>query len=377
VSSDEPRARPRTSTRDPEDLRRRLEHWIARQLPADASPRIAGLDAPSSSGMSSETLLFELERRDAAGPRREALVARLAPPADAMPVFPRYDLELQSQLMRGVAQHSRVPVPRVRWYEPDPLVLGSAFFVMERVEGLVPPDLLPYNFGESWLSDARPEQLARLEHATLAVLAQLHAIPDASARFPLLSPPQGVSALCAHVQGQRDYMEWTLGSKPSPLLERVFGWLESNWPASEAPTVLSWGDSRIGNVIYRDFEPVAVLDWEMAALGPPELDLGWLLYMHRFFEDVAALAGRPGLPVLLERERVARSYEELSGHRPRDLDWYTLYAALRYAIIGARIHLRQVHFGEAERPADPDALIPNRAALEAMLAGTYWSSIRR
>ena len=113
-----------------------------------------------------------------------------------------------------------------------------------------------------------------------------------------------------------------------------------------------------------------------SSLTALQLDLGWLIYMHRFFEDIAASAGLPGLPDFLERERIAQLYEQLSGHRPRDLDWYTLYAALRYAIIGARIHLRQVHFGEAERPADPDALIPNRAALEAMLAGSYWHSAR-
>jgi aminoglycoside phosphotransferase (APT) family kinase protein len=375
VATSEPRSRPRTSTRDPEELRVRLERWIALQLPASAAPRILELRAPASSGMSSETLLFELERRDAGEPQREPLVARLAPPADAVPVFRHYDLALQSQLMRRVAERSRVPVPRVRWSESDAAFLGTPFFVMDRVEGVVPPDLLPYNFGDSWVSRAKPEERARLERSTLAVLAELHAIPDAPATFPFLAA-QG-SALRAHVQDQRSYMEWTLGAERSPLLERVFAWLEAHWPRSESPSVLSWGDSRIGNVIYRDFEPVAVLDWEMAALGPPELDLGWLIYMHRFFEDLAAAARLPGLPDLLERERVARSYEQLSGHRPRDLDWYTLYAALRYAIIGARIQLRQVHFGEAQRPADPDALIPNRPALEAMLAGCYWDPLRR
>ena len=58
-----------------------------------------------------------------------------------------------------------------------------------------------------------------------------------------------------------------------------------HWPADEGPTVLSWGDSRIGNVMYRDFEPVAVLDWEMAGLGPREVDVGWFIYAHRVFEE--------------------------------------------------------------------------------------------
>ena len=51
--------------------------------------------------------------------------------------------------------------------------------------------------------------------------------------------------------------------------------------------MVSWGDARIGNMMYRDFEPVAVLDWEMAGLGPRELDLGWMIFLHRFFQDLA------------------------------------------------------------------------------------------
>ena len=62
----------------------------------------------------------------------------------------------------------------------------------------------------------------------------------------------------------------------SPLVERALEWLEANWPDDVAATepVLIWGDSRIGNVLYEDFRPVAVLDWEMATLGPREMDVG-------------------------------------------------------------------------------------------------------
>jgi aminoglycoside phosphotransferase (APT) family kinase protein len=315
--------------------------------------------------------MLDVELRESGALRREPLVVRVAPDPEAVPVFREYDLPRQARVMGEVAACSRVPVPRVRWTEPDPAVLGAPFFVMERIDGVVPPDLMPYNFGDSWLCRASRAERARLEHGTLAVLAALHGIPGAERRFAFLSAAPG-SPLRRHVEAQREYLEWTLAGERAPLIERAFAWLESHWPADEAPTVLSWGDSRIGNVIYREFEPVAVLDWEMAALGPPELDLGWLIYMHRFFEDIASGHGLPGLPDLLARESVAKTYTELSGHAPRDLDWYTLYAALRYAIIGTRIQLRAVHFGEAERPADVDALVPNRAALEAMIEGTYW-----
>jgi len=136
--------------------------------------------------------------------------------------------------------------------------------------------------------------------------------------------------------------------------------------------VLSWGDSRIGNVLYRDFEPVAILDWEMASLGPPELDVAWLITLHAFFEDVAKTYELPGLPDFLRRDDVAARYEALTGYAPGDLDFYCAYAATRHAIIMSRIGRRSIHFGEAETPADIDELIPHRAMLEAMLAGTYW-----
>ena len=55
------------------------------------------------------------------------------------------------------------------------------------------------------------------------------------------------------------------------------------------------------------------------------------------------------------------------------MDFHTLYAALRHAVVMLRIAYRQLHFGEAEPPADPDALILHRASLEAMVRGTYWS----
>jgi aminoglycoside phosphotransferase (APT) family kinase protein len=170
------------------------------------------------------------------------------------------------------------------------------------------------------------------------------------------------------VDEQRAYYEWVVADGlRSSLVEAAFAWLDAHWPDPEGPTVLSWGDSRIGNILYRDFEPVAVLDWEMAALGPPELDVGWLVTLHAFFEEVARPFGIPGLPDLLRREDVSARYASLTGYTLRDLDWYSVYAAARHAIIMSRIGRRGIHFGEAEMPADVDDLIPHRAMLEGML----------
>ncbi|MFN8543649.1 MAG: phosphotransferase family protein [Candidatus Binatia bacterium] len=365
-------ARPQASRRDVTDMQARLEAWIARQLPAGAEPRVSSLEVPAANGMSSETVLFDATWREGAGPRAVPLVARLAPEQSSVPVFPVYDLERQFRVMREVAAATSVPVPRVYWSESDTGPLGVPFFVMERVTGQVPPDVMPYNFG-SWVSEASPADQARLQASTVGVLATLHGIPQAERTFDFLrSARSEPTALRRHVASQWDFYQWVAGGVRSPLIERCFDWLEAHWPKDEGPTVLSWGDARIGNVIYRDFEPVAVLDWEMAALGPRELDLAWLIFMHRFFEDLAGNMGLAGMPHFLRRDEIAATYASLTGHTPRDLDFYTMYAALRHGIIMSRIQRRAIHFGEATMPDDVDDLIMHRATLEAMLAGTYW-----
>jgi aminoglycoside phosphotransferase (APT) family kinase protein len=116
-----------------------------------------------------------------------------------------------------------------------------------------------------------------------------------------------------------------------------------------------------------------VLDWEMAGFGPREIDLAWFIFLHRFFEDLTAQYGMPGMPEFLQRDRVAAEYERVSGHTPRDLDFFTMYAALRHGIVMSRVQRRAIHFGEAEMPADIDDLIMHKATLEAMVAGSYWT----
>jgi aminoglycoside phosphotransferase (APT) family kinase protein len=118
---------------------------------------------------------------------------------------------------------------------------------------------------------------------------------------------------------------------------------------------------------------VAVLDWEMAALGPRELDVAWLIYGHRIFEDIAGSMDLPGMPDFLRPDDVAGTYESLTGHTPRDLEFYGTYAALQYGIVFLRTGHRQVHFGEVDEPDDIDDLVMNREPLERMLAGSYWN----
>ena len=344
-------------------------------LPPGSDPQVATLDMPAGNGMSSETLLLDVSWLEDGTRVDHALAARVAPDPANMPVFPTYDLTSQFRILGTVERLGTVPVPHPYWSEPDKDVIGSPFFVMARVDGVVPPDVMPYNFGGSWVSEAAPEDRARLQHSSVRVLADLHAIeaPEQTFGFLELDRPEP-TPLRRHVASQWDYYQWAGdGVIRSPLIERGFAWLEDNWPAEEGPAVLAWGDARIGNMMYRDFEPVAVLDWEMAALAPREIDLAWFIYLHRFFEDIANKYGLPGMPDFLRRDDVVAAYESMSGHQPRDLDFYFTYAALRYAIVSIRTARRQVHFGEIPMPDDVDDLLMNRPALEAMLAGTYWA----
>jgi len=153
-----------------------------------------------------------------------------------------------------------------------------------------------------------------------------------------------------------------------PVIEDSIAWLKANWPDMEGPDVISWGDSRLGNVMYDGFQPVAVLDWEMASVAPREIDIGWMIYMHTFFQYVAEeMLGLPGLPDFLRAEDITATYEKLTGHRIRNLHWFVTYAAALHAIIMSRHHARSVYFSEAEWPEDVDETIPQRELLRRFI----------
>jgi aminoglycoside phosphotransferase (APT) family kinase protein len=363
--------RPKTSSRDHGQLRAELTRWLSRVLPDGAEPSLSDLNVPTGNGMSSETLLFEASWKDGGVRKTEDLVARVAPDPAAAPVFEAYYLDRQYQAIQLVRELTAVPVPNLRWLETDKSVLGEQFFVMDRVDGIVPTDLPPYALA-GWVAEGTPEQRQRLQDTSIKVLADLHAIPNASETFAFLQPHRTEeSSLRQHVLDTRAYYEWSASDGiRSPLIERTFTWLEDNWPQHEGPTVLSWGDSRIGNMMYRDFAPVAVLDWEMAAVAPPEVDLAWMSFMHFFFESMLGKHGMSGLPDLLRPADMAQTYAALSGYEPRDLPWYLTYNGLRYAIVMFRITRRGVLFGEMEMPDNPDDMTSIREEMEALMAGT-------
>jgi aminoglycoside phosphotransferase (APT) family kinase protein len=347
----------RTSTRDLEQLRVRMTDWLSGRLGLPVA--VSELSRPSGNGMSSETLFFTASW---AG-EQVRCVARMAPALEAVPVFPSYDLPAQFEIMRLAREKAGIPAPRALWSEPDPGPLGTPFFIMEQEEGDVPPDVMPYTI-QGWLLDAAAHDRRRLQDATVSIVAMLHQTPFDEKDLGML--PAG--GLRRHVDEQVAYYRWAHGERPIPLLERGFDWLEAHWPRETGPDVLCWGDARPGNVMYRDFTPVAVLDWEMAALGPRELDLAWMIFLHRFFQDLAETLELPGIPDFMRREDVTQKYRDLTGYEARDMAFYEMYAALRHGVIMARVWQRRIHFGELAAPDEPDDLVLHRATIERMLA---------
>ena len=355
------------SSRSPDVVRARLGDWLRTQQP-DAE--ITDFEGTSANGMSSDTLMVDATWTVDGIAEPHRLVARVAPDMHDVPVFPSYDLTRQFELIRAVGEQTTVPVPEMLWNEPSAEPLGAPFFVMSRIDGVVPPDVMPYNFGDSWLFNATSEEQRTLQDATVDLLAELHDMPVPD--FLDFDEP-GDTALRRHVAHTRAWYDFAArDTGPAALIEQGFDWLDAHWPATESATVVSWGDARIGNVLYRDFRPVAVLDWEMAGAGPRELDVAWFIHAHRVFEDLATMLGLPGMPDFMRREDVVARYAAASGYELRDLDFYEVYCAVQWGIVYLRTGTRQVRFGERQMPPEPDELLYNREPLERMLAGTYF-----
>lgn len=349
------------SHREVGPLRAGLEAWLQQQHPG---AEVVDLQRPDGNGMSSETLLFDavwdgdLHR----------LVARVAPAVEDVPVFRSYDLDMQFRVMKLVEERSDTPVPPCLWMEHDAAVIGSPFFVMERVDGRVPKDNLPYTF-EGWVLDATDAQRVALQDDTVWALAGIHGVDLTGVDMSFLGhDPDGPSALRQNVNTWRSYYDWLDLDEPVAVIDDAFAWLEQRWPADDGGVpVLSWGDARIGNVIYDGFRPAAVVDWEMASIAPRGVDLGWMAYIHEFFQDVAEQLELPGLPGFMRMQDLVETYEARSGVRIEDHEFWRVFAAVRYGLVMARIRQRQLTFGEVDPSDDPEEGVMHRAWIRRMI----------
>ena len=360
------------SSRDVSTLPEVMAQWLSTVMPGGTKPQVTVESGVDSNGMSSETIILT-GRWEADGEQHEEKwVARVAPTDEDVPVFSSYRMDHQFDVIRLVGEKTDIPVPRVRWLEPTGSVLGTQFFLMDHVSGVVPPDVMPYTFGGNWFADAPAESQRELQDNTVDVLAKLHSIPQAESTFGFLADGAEGNALRRNLDWLKSWYEFAVPDiGRSPLVEQALEWLEANWPEDVAATapVLIWGDSRVGNVLYEDFKPVAVLDWEMATLGPREMDPAWMVFAHMVFQELAGLAGMPGLPDFMREEDVKATYASKTGVELGDLNWFYVYSGVIWACVFMRTSARRVRFGEIEKPDDVETLFYHGALLRRLIGG--------
>ena len=360
------------SARDLSTLPEVMSQWLSTVMPGGTRPEVTVESGVDSNGMSSETIILTGRWETDGQPHEEKWVARVAPTEQDVPVFSSYRMDHQFEVIRLVAEKTDVPVPRVRWLEPTGTVLGTQFFLMDYVSGVVPPDVMPYTFGGNWFADAPAESQRELQDNTVDVLSKLHSIPAAESTFGFLADGAEANALRRNLDWLKSWYEFAvpdIGS--SSLIEQALEWLEANWPEDVAATepVLIWGDSRVGNVLYEDFKPVAVLDWEMATLGPREMDAAWMVFAHMVFQELAGLAGMPGLPDFMREDDVKATYASKTGVELGDLNWFYVYSGVIWACVFMRTSARRVRFGEIEKPDDVETLFYHGAVLRRLIGG--------
>jgi aminoglycoside phosphotransferase (APT) family kinase protein len=248
------------------------------------------------------------------GGAAERLVLRRDPPGHQIHSSRRDEFEL----LRA-AGAAGVPVPRVRWCEDDPAVLGTSFFVMDFVEGETLARRLLRDAEYAPARAALPDQLAR-------ALAGVHALdPDALAFLP--RPAAGETPAAAEL-ARYDQILRAVAPDPHPALELAFRWLATRVPAPPRLAIVH-GDYRVGNVIFGPEGLRAVLDWELAHVGDPMEDLGWLCVRSWRFGADAPVGG------LSAREPFFAAYARAAGTAPDPtaVRWWEVFGNLKWAIV--------------------------------------------
>jgi aminoglycoside phosphotransferase (APT) family kinase protein len=294
-----------------------LCRYLERALPGFRTPcRVRQFQG----GQSNPT--FHLETPDG------AFVLRKKPPGVLLASAHAVDREYKVQ---AALAGSAVPVARMRLLCEDASVIGTAFYVMDHVEGRVFPDRL--------LPGCTPgERRAMYEHMA-EVLAALHAIDYRAAGLEGFGKPEGYIA--------RQTARWTkqyLASRTEPdaAMDRLAEWLPAHLPPEEE-VAIAHGDYRIGNLVFHPSEPrvVAVLDWELSTIGHPIADLGYNCLAYRLPEEGGRGFGRLDIAAL---------------GIPSEDDYVALYAR---------------HAGRASIPHWEYFLVFSMFRLAAILVGVY------
>jgi aminoglycoside phosphotransferase (APT) family kinase protein len=231
-------------------------------------------------------------------------------------------------------------VPKILATCEDPAILGSEFYVMRRIEGVILRARLPRGV------TLDPEAARRLCFNVIDTLVALHRVDTKRAGLEGLGKGAGYAR--RQIEGWSDRYVKARTWK-APRCSTVMGWLAAHVPEDVATCVIH-NDFRLDNVVLDPDDltrVVGVLDWEMATLGDPLMDLGnSLAYWVQADDDfiVRSIRRQPThLPGMLTRQEVVAAYCQRMGLVPKNWAFYEVYGLFRLAVIIQQIAYRHHH----------------------------------
>ena len=339
---------PVAGQRDPEQIRGVLTEWMATQMPEASDVTITDLVVPQSSGFSNETFLLDASWTEN-GERVDAELVLRSQPVMSL-LFPEIDLVTQQYLsMKLLGEHSNVPVPRTRWAERDVSIIGGPFFMMDRLDGIVPGDAPPYT-ESGFVVDMNDEQRARWAYNGVEALTRVGKVDWQAAGFAHLDQKHHGALGPEQRRGYfQNYKNWAMKGEAHPVIDPAWDWLVANWPDDGEFIELCWGDARPGNQMYGgpdNTEVIGVFDWEMVSLGNSESDLGWWLFLQQFSIESA---GATLLPGMLDRASTIALWEELMGRPANHVDFYEILAGFQFSLV--MVKLAEMYVAESGDPS--------------------------
>jgi aminoglycoside phosphotransferase (APT) family kinase protein len=327
--------------------RKQLAEWLPGRIVdaadgsvVEGSVRVGELFGPEATGFSSDTLMFDVAWRESGGRERSlGLVARIHPEGELL--FPEYDLPMQFAILRAL-DATNVPVPKAWWEEWSGDFVGQPFYLMQRIDGRIPPDNPPYN-AAGWVTELSSDARRDMWHSYVETLVAIHRLDPVSLGLSSLAKPDlGATPLEQELAYYENFFRLAYGDREHPTVSRSLPWLRANMPRTALGPVLAWGDARVGNMIFRENRCVAVLDWEMARLADPMMDLAWGLFLERYHTEGTGVERLAGFP---DRDGTIALYEDLSGTRTENLEYYELLAGMRFSVILIRLAQQMIARG--------------------------------
>jgi len=332
-----------------------LRDWLASKMPEAQNLELVDAFEPAQ-GYSSRTILFNAHWDERGESRQRGLVARIQRDVSC-PLLA--DIFHQYQVMMVASQAQDVLVPAPLFAQSDPATLGAPFYIMERVHGRVPSDFPSYH-AEGWVADLPVEDRARVWWNGVAAMERLHRIDwgaFTSLNAGLTSPPDARFYMRSFII---PWYEWAADGRTFSAIETGIQELMELAPAVTR-SGLVWNDARMGNTMFAESGEVSALfDFEVATLGPAEVDIAGWLYIDEVFSEGFGVAPLPGIP---QREDARRGFEKIYGYAMPDFAYYMALAALKHAVISIREYGNDKREDSAEDHA-PFAIVRMQKYLE-------------